>query len=49
MASQLRLANSEKLAALDGEARQLRAMLAESVNAARRNHQHELGTRRSQR
>ena len=48
MAAQLRLGNSQKLAALDAEAKQLRAILAESVSAARRNVQHERGTRRSE-
>jgi len=48
MAAQLRLGNSQKLAALDAEAKQLRAKLAESVRAAG-NSQHEPGTRRSER
>jgi hypothetical protein len=39
----------QKLAALEAEAKQLRAMLAESVRAARRNSQREPGTRRSER
>ena len=47
--AQLRLGNSQKLAALDAEAKQLRAMLAESVSAARRNRQRESGTRRRER
>lgn len=46
MAAQLRLGDSQKLAALDAEAKQLRAILAESVSAARRNLQRELGIRR---
>jgi len=49
MAAQLRLGNSQKLAALEAEAKQLRTMLAESVRAARRNSQREPGTRRSER
>ena len=49
MAGQLRLGNSQKLAALDAEAKQLRAILAESISTARRNLQRELETRRIER
>ena len=49
MAAQLRLGNSQKLAALDAEAKELRAILAESVSAARRNLQRESRSRRSER
>jgi hypothetical protein len=45
MAAQLRLGDSQKLAALGEEAKQLRAMLAESVRAARRTLQRDLETR----
>jgi len=48
MAAQLRLGNSQKLAALDAEAKQLRTILAESISSGRRNVQRELGTRRSE-
>ena len=49
MAAQLRLGDSARLAVLTADAKQLRAILAESVNAVRRNLQRELATRRSRR
>jgi len=46
MAAQLRLGNSQKLAAMGEEAKQLRAILAESANAGRRRFQREVESRR---
>lgn len=47
MAAQLRLGDPTRLAALEAEAKQLRALLADSVSAARRHLKQEAALRRS--